>query len=441
MLSKIRQMRLVRLLVRRVGVHRVTTILGLVQTPLLVSLALVLRRLPRNSRLVVMGSPLDRFADNAAYLFVHLAERGSPLQVVWVTGSTAVVERLRSHGYRAEARWSLKGVHAALRAGVFVYSGYRSDINRWLSPGATTVCLWHGLPIKRVEGAVGGGETGHDDRRGGALLRRLAQAAREAPPDFLLAPSDFVTGCFSPAFGVPAERCWQLGYPRCDHLIADPASPPAALVWHREWEQLRAAPFVVGLFLTWRDDRVDDAAGSDLLRRLAELCAARGGVLAYKAHYNVAATEVPDRGCVQISADADLHAYLGLCDVLVTDYSSIALDFLLTRRPVVYFMPDLERYAATRGFAVDPLELPGIVTRDEDTLLDSVDRVLVDPATAAWRPAYDQFLQQMWGSYDGHASATIATALVSARERTADPAPEDPGEPASVRSETANPAS
>ncbi|WP_446219656.1 CDP-glycerol glycerophosphotransferase family protein [Micromonospora sp. IBHARD004] len=408
MLSKVRQWRVVRLAVRRVGVHRVTAVAGLVQAPLLAILALVLRRLPRNDRLVVMGSPLDRFADNAAYLYVYLSEHVPDRQVVWVSGSIDVVRRLRSHGYRAETRWSRGGIMAALRAGTFVYSGYCSDINRWLWPGATTVSLWHGLPIKRVEGAIG-----RDDRKVGGLLHRLAQAARERPPDFLLAPSEFVTRCFSPAFGVPPERCWQLGYPRNDHLLADPAKPPAALVWHeREWARLSSARPVVGLFLTWRDGRVNDT-DSELVQQLAEVCSAHGGVLAYKAHYNVAAAEVRSPMCVTIPADADLHAYLGLCDVLVTDYSSIALDFLLIRRPVVYFMPDLEHYAATRGFEVDPLELPGVVTRDRETLMASLDRILADPGALPWQPLYDRFLQQMWGSYTGHASETLAVALAA----------------------------
>jgi CDP-glycerol glycerophosphotransferase (TagB/SpsB family) len=412
MLNKVRQWRLVRLLVRRVGVHRVTTVIGFLQAPFLAVLGLVLKRLPRNSRLVVLGSPLDRFADNAAYLYLHLSEHVPRIHAVWISGSADVVRHLRSCGYRAETRWSWGGCRATLRAGTFVYSGYRSDINRWLSPGATAVALWHGLPIKRVERAVGTDQT----RR--TLLGSITAMAREAPPDFLLAPSEFVTRCFSPAFGVPRERCWQLGYPRADHLLAAPENPPAALVWHeREWRQLRSAPRVVGLFLTWRDDRVDDAADSALVQRLVKVCSSHGGVLAYKAHYNVAPVEVPSTGCVQIPADADLHAYLGLCDVLVTDYSSVALDFLLMHRPVVYFMPDLEHYDASRGLQIDPQDLPGVVTRDQESLLASVEYALAHPDGFPWRAEHDRFLRQMWGGYTGQASQSIAAALLQLDRR------------------------
>jgi len=300
-----------------------------------------------------------------------------------------------------------------LRAGTFVYSSYRSDINRWLSPGATTLCLWHGLPIKRVEASAG--STIPSRKR---WFERLIEAGREPPPDYLLTSSDFVTEAFSHAFGVPPERCWEHGYPRNDHLVADPRNPPAALLWHEdERNRLASAPFTVGLFLTWRDEMVDDAVDSDLVRRLAETCGRHGGVLAYKAHYNVAPTAVPTDHCVLLPSDADLHAYLGYCDVLVTDYSSVALDFLLMQRPVVYFMPDMEQYAATRGFQVDPLTLPGLITREPEALLKALDEMVADPTSWSWKATDDTFVRMMWGDYSGFAGEAIESSLLASADR------------------------
>lgn len=410
LLTSLRRTRWVRIVVRGVGVHRVTALVNLAQAPLQLAVSVIAQLVPRDQRLVALGSPLDRFADNAAYLFLHLsthAHDGAALRPVWISGSQDVVRRLRSHGHQAVARWSPRGMWTALRAGTYVYSGYRSDINRWLSPGARTFSLWHGLPIKRVERAVGSAR-----QENAGPWRRVQQLAREAAPDHLLTPSDRVVEHFSPAFGVPVDRCWRLGYPRNDHLIDAPDAPPPELVWHTEsWQALRRSRPVVGLFLTWRDDRVDDVIGDDLLAELTSCATRAGGVLAYKAHYNVEPSASPTEGCVRLPADVDLHAYLGLCDVLVTDYSSIALDFLLTGRPVVYFMPDLNDYAATRGFHIDPLSLPGVVTRDERSLVAALEHEL--RAGAARRPsaADREFLADLWGEDPSHAAAGIASLL------------------------------
>jgi len=49
-------------------------------------------------------------------------------------------------------------------------------------------------------------------------------------------------------------------------------------------------------------------------------------------------------------------------DLLVTDYSSIFVDYLLIDRPVAFFQPDIEKYQEVRGLAIDPdnkVHMPG----------------------------------------------------------------------------------
>lgn len=407
-LTSLRQNRGVRTAVRRIGVHRVSTAAHLLQLPFLLLLRLCLSWVPRDPRRVVLGSPLDRFADNAAYLFVHLATQQQILRPTWISGSPATVARLRSQGLPSELRWSRRGVLACLRAGTFVYAGYRSDINRYLSPGAVAVGLWHGLPFKRVERGILGQEQGR--------FTRLSEAGREPPPDFLLSSTPYVTRIgLSPAFGVPEERCWELGYPRNDHLVRG-IRPPAPMVWHDEYDVLERASCVVGLFLTWRDDRVDDVADTALVARLAAVCARHGAALTYKPHYNVQGAEEVPAGVVVLPGDADLHAYLGLCDVLVTDYSSIALDFPLTRRPSLYYMPDLEKYAATRGFYIDPHTLPGRITRTADALTSALEEVL-SGRVEAWSQEQDEFLRLVWGDRRDDACAAVTAALTGLSEQ------------------------
>src|SRR3954453_9183141 len=102
MLTRLRQSRVARIVVRRIGVHRVTLLLGLAQLPAIKATELFFGRVRRDRRLVVLGSPLDRFSDNAAYLYVYLSESQRPLRPVWISGSSEIVRRLRERGYRAE---------------------------------------------------------------------------------------------------------------------------------------------------------------------------------------------------------------------------------------------------------------------------------------------------------------------------------------------------
>ena len=56
--------------------------------------------------------------------------------------------------------------------------------------------------------------------------------------------------------------------------------------------------------------------------------------------------------------DTDSYAFLNACDALVTDYSSVFFDYSLTRKPVVLFMYDYDKYMRDRGVYFDIRELP-----------------------------------------------------------------------------------
>ncbi len=61
------------------------------------------------------------------------------------------------------------------------------------------------------------------------------------------------------------------------------------------------------------------------------------------------------------NANTNLFSLLGICDALITDYSSAAVDFLLLNRPIGFVLADYEQYKEMRGFIFDdPLEyMPG----------------------------------------------------------------------------------
>lgn len=63
---------------------------------------------------------------------------------------------------------------------------------------------------------------------------------------------------------------------------------------------------------------------------------------------------------------------LWCADVLITDYSTIFSDYLLTDRPFVMFAPDLDAYENGRGFAIDYRNITPYFTTDGDRLTEVV---------------------------------------------------------------------
>ena len=51
-----------------------------------------------------------------------------------------------------------------------------------------------------------------------------------------------------------------------------------------------------------------------------------------------------------------IYDVMTIADVLITDYSSIGLDFMLTGKPVIYNLYDKDKYMETRGMCMEPIE-------------------------------------------------------------------------------------
>ena len=80
-----------------------------------------------------------------------------------------------------------------------------------------------------------------------------------------------------------------------------------------------------------------------------------------------------------ISADAgrweDANAVLCATDLLISDYSSIWIEYLLLERPVCAYLWDEEAYRSRRGFLLELTSvLPGPVVRDVSQLLEALSK-------------------------------------------------------------------
>lgn len=75
---------------------------------------------------------------------------------------------------------------------------------------------------------------------------------------------------------------------------------------------------------------------------------------------------------VKILSDNDYNIKDLLYDssLLITDYSSVALDFAIMRRKVIYFQPDIIMENKSIGF--DNIKLPGIIVKNENMLLEEL---------------------------------------------------------------------
>jgi CDP-glycerol glycerophosphotransferase len=147
--------------------------------------------------------------------------------------------------------------------------------------------------------------------------------------------------------------------------------------------------------------RLDDRLDVEVLRR------ALGGdaVILYRCHPKVIdAAPATDDGFVRdVSSYPDATELLMAADVLVTDYSSLMVDFANTGRPIVLYAYDLEAFRDhVRGLYVDLDAIaPGPIVRTSEELAEA----LRAPAVSA----YADFAATFCELDDGRATERVVS--------------------------------
>lgn len=66
----------------------------------------------------------------------------------------------------------------------------------------------------------------------------------------------------------------------------------------------------------------------------------------------------------------NVHELLLITDLLITDYSSIPMEFSILRRPMIFYIYDYEQYKQERG--VFDIDLPGPIVQSTDEIIEQI---------------------------------------------------------------------
>lgn len=340
-------------------------------------LFVVISAIPADSRLwAFTAGEGGAFSGNTKYLFLHLQREQPGVDPVWLSTDRAVVSTLRDRGYTAYRRRSLRGRLVLARAGV-AFLTHGNPL--WPYTGnATVVQTWHGVGIKTM---------GRDEPEEVGLLTMLYRRyVFENWDHFVVTGAGKPASKYRSAFNLDDGQLLPTGLPRNDALFRH--FEGREIVDNRRaidrFERLSDDGPLVCYLPTWRL-AIGKRAGIPLERAhldLEALDAVLGRAdanLVVKTH-PMASIDLDIDGVENVhllEESVDVYALLEHVDVLVTDYSSVFVDFLLLDRPIVFYTYDLEEYRAMRGFAFDFDEhTPGPRVDSPAELVETLDAVL-----------------------------------------------------------------
>ena len=303
--------------------------------------------MPRNKRNWVFGSGVGMsFSDNAKYLFLYCSSK-KEINSYWITKNKALVESLRNDGLKAYYKYSLMGIWLSISSKVYIYDSRTSCINHWNSGGAFKVSLWHGSPLKTIDRDITvknnafylGNHTWGLKR----YFVRMIMPEWFVVADLMIATSEKVKGYFNSAFG--CKKIKVTGYPRND-IITNPTLYAKHLVFEQNIIESLTTKKTILYAPTFRDTNRFDRKTPIEWERLNDLLKKNDTTFLIKLHrhdYSMAMKEKCSHIRV-LDNESDIYPLFSKVDLLITDYSSILFDFLLTDKPVLLYPYDIDDY-------------------------------------------------------------------------------------------------
>ena len=167
---------------------------------------------------------------------------------------------------------------------------------------------------------------------------------------------------YAEAFGVSEDKVLPLGSARTDWFFKEGNIEKAKLNFYQQFPSLKGKKLVL-YAPTFRDDPeqnekiLENFDAEKLLTLLGDEYA-----VLLRLHPQIRPKETALKGAVDVTQYNDVRELVAVCEVLITDYSSICMDFSLLDKKTVFFAFDLEEYRKDRDFYFDYADyVPGPV--------------------------------------------------------------------------------
>ena len=367
----------------------------------------LLAMLPKQKKIVFVNIWGRGYGDNPKYIAEEILRQGLPYDLVWLVGDMSLTF---PEGIRKVKYYSLQSKYELATARIII-SNAKGRLPYIKKKSQYYIQTWHGgFPLKYIE------QEAEDDL---APDYRRDTIYDSSITDLLLSGSDFQTAIMEKSFWYNGE-IFKKGVPRNDvffnYTQEDVARHKRELGVDPDCRLAIYAP-------TFRDDFNSEAYTLDAPRLLQALRQRTGTPwkIIIRLHPSVAfQSDIFQYGpdIINGTALSDPQDILVAADLLITDYSSIMMDFGIMRKPVMLFCTDLEKYTHNcRNLRPIFYELPFRRCADNDELCQAVstfDKV-------EYLAKLDDFLTRHYHSYDdGHASAHVVERIKEVVERSYD---------------------
>lgn len=315
--------------------------------------------MPMKKNMIVFESRGD-MCDNAYALFDYMWNNGyrEKYEYIWLVEDKerAKAKKLKNVKFASNKNRSFKPktYYYLARAKYYIYDhdNFIGKLKR--KKDHVSFYLWHSINLK-------------------APARGAIEPDVREYPDYVLATSELAAEWNSKLIGIPVDKAKILGLSRNDYFFdcrlkkEDVISRVLGVSQYNK-VFLWMPTFRKSEHVSLSENYLHNETGMPLIHTLEEFnkldqfLSCLNSLLVLKIHPLQASLPIFRTKFSNIiilnNEDLDreglqLYQFVSCTDALITDYSSISLDFLLLDRPIIFSLDDYEEYAKSRGFVVD----------------------------------------------------------------------------------------
>lgn len=339
------------------------------------------RFFPRDNKIWLFGSWFGKkYSDNSRAMYEYVIANEPDIKPMWITYSRIVYSSLKSRGLPVAFGYSVRGIFYCLKAGIVFITTSTMEMNAKFLNGSKMIWLWHGVGIKHILA-----DELKDKWKGYSefkkfkvrLNRILFPYEQFADKSAVINTASFFTKFFCSAFEVEDSKIWVEGYPRNDALFEVDYHENLYIKYRKKFP---SAKFIIYM-PTHRINALEGRAFSGFsgfgfdAEKFCRVLEEEDYVFFNKGHFfdEDARNDIRSPRFLNISdIDYDnLYSFVKDMDILITDFSSIYFDFLLTGKPIIMAPFDYESYAKDeRNLQFDYNEHRAVKAYDWNELLD-----------------------------------------------------------------------
>lgn len=371
----------------------------------------ILGKIPISNKVVIFESFHGKqYSDNPRAIYEYMKENLDEYKLYW-SADRRNLHKFQGRDLNVVRRFSVKWLLLMATAKLWVTN---ARLPLWIPKPSKTLYLqtWHGTPLKRLA-------TDMDKvlMPGTNTEKYKRNFTRESSNwDFLVSPNIYSTEIFKRAFDFN-KQVIESGYPRNDYLINSNNRDEinkikVKLGIPKDKKVILYAP-------TWRDNQFYGKGKYkfDIQLDLNKLQERFGGkyVILLRMHYLIA-ENLDLSGFEGFVFDEshyeDIRELYLVSDILITDYSSVFFDYANLKRPIIFFVYDIEEYRDNlRGFYIDfENKAPGPLVVSTEQIIDEISKI--EENGFIWTPELEDFHQKFCSLENGKASEKVVTEVI-----------------------------